>query len=171
MSGAVRTWLAKLLPPLLIAGSCPVVSLSAPATGSLTAGIETEQTGPLYAIPTLPDRVGRIVAAVMINGRGPFRFMLDTGCNRTILAQSVLAKLDLAPDPDASISVVGVAGSQVAARVHIDSLDAGAMHFRHVDLAVLCGPVLDGLDGILGMEGFDGLKVSADFVRNIVSIF
>jgi len=170
MSGAVRTWLAKLLPLLLIAGSCPVVSFSAPTTGSLTAGIETEQTGPLYAIPTLPDRVGRIVAAVMINGRGPFRFMLDTGCNRTILAQSVLAKLDLAPDPDASISVLGVTGSQVAARAHIDSLDAGAMHFRDVDLAVLSGPVLYGLDGILGMEGFDGLKVSADFVRNLVSI-
>jgi predicted aspartyl protease len=170
MSGAVRTWLAKLVPLLLIGGSWPVISLSAPTTGSLTAGIDAEQTGPLYAIPTLPDRVGRIVAAVMINGRGPFRFMLDTGSNRTVLAQSVLAKLDLAADPDASISVVGVAGSRVAARVHIDSLDAGAMHFSDVDLPVLSGPVLYDLDGILGMEGFDGLKVSADFVGNLVSI-
>jgi hypothetical protein len=170
MSGAVRTWLAKLVPVLLIGGSYPAVSLAAPTTGSLTAGVDAEPTGPLYAIPTLPDRVGRIVAAVMINGRGPFRFMLDTGSNRTVLAQSVLAKLDLAADPDASISVVGVTGSQIAASVHIDSLDAGAMHFRDVDLAVLSGPVLYGLDGILGMEGFDGLKVSADFVRNLVSI-
>jgi predicted aspartyl protease len=170
MSGALRTWLAKLLPLLLIAGSCPVVSFSEPTTGSLTAGIDAEQTGPLYAIPTLPDRVGRIVAAVMINGRGPFRFMLDTGCNRTVLAQSVLTKLGLSADTDALISVIGVTGSQVAASVHIDNLDAGAMHFRDVDLAVLSGPVLYGLDGILGMEGFDGLKVSADFVGNLVSI-
>ena len=170
MSGAVRTWLVKLVPLLLTGGSYPAVCLSEPTTGSLTAGVAAEQTGPLYAIPTLRDRVGRIVAAVTINGRGPFRFMLDTGSNRTVLAQSVLAKLNLAADPDALISVVGVTGSQIAASVHIDSLDAGAMHFRDVDLAVLSGPVLYGLDGILGMEGFDGLKVSADFVRNLVSI-
>jgi predicted aspartyl protease len=170
MSGAVRTWLAKLLPLLLIAGSCPVVSFSEPATGSLAAGIDAEPTGPLYAIPTLRDQVGRIVAAVTINGRGPFRFMLDTGSNRTVLAQTVLNKLSLVANPDSSISVVGVTGTQLAASVHIDSLDAGALHFRDVDLAVLSGPVLYGLDGILGMEGFDGLKVSADFVRNLVSI-
>jgi hypothetical protein len=170
MSGAVRTWLAKLLPLLLIGGSYPAVSLAAPTTGSLTAGIDAEPIGPQYAIPTLRDRVGRIVVAVTINGGGPFRFMLDTGSNRTVLAQSVLAKLGLTANPGASISVVGVAGSQLAASVHIDSLDAGAMHFRDVDLAVLSGPVLYGLDGILGMEGFDRLKVSADFVRNLVSI-
>jgi predicted aspartyl protease len=169
MSGAVRTWLATL-PLLFICGSYPAVSRSAPTTGSLTAGVEAEPAGPLYAIPTVPDRIGRIVAAVMINGRGPFRFMLDTGCNRTVLAQSVLVKLGLTADSDATISVVGVAGSQIAASVHIDSLDAGAMHFHDLDLAVLSGPVLYGLDGILGMEGFDGLRVSADFVRNLVSI-
>jgi predicted aspartyl protease len=171
MSGALRTWFAKLVPLLLVAGSCQAVSLSAPTTGSLIPGdIEADQPGPMYAIPTLRDQFGRIVAAVMINGRGPFRFMLDTGSNRTVLAQSVLAKLDLEADPDASVSVVGVAGSRIAARVHIDSLDAGAMHFSDVDLPVLSGPVLYDLDGILGMEGFDGLKVSADFVRNSVSI-
>jgi predicted aspartyl protease len=171
MSGAVRIWLAKLVPLLLVSGSCQAVSLSGPTTGSLLPDVvDADQSAPLYAIPTLRDQVGRIVAAVMINGRGPFRFMLDTGSNRTVLAQSMLAKLSLAADPDASISVVGVAGSQIAASVHIDSLDAGAMHFRDVDLALLSGPVLYGLDGILGMEGFDGLKVSADFVRNLVSI-
>jgi hypothetical protein len=170
MSGAVRTWIAKLLPMLLIGGSYPAISVAAPTTGSLTAGIDAEPTAPLYAIPTLRDQVGRIVAAVTINGRGPFRFMLDTGSNRTVLAQSVLTKLNLVADPDTSISVVGVTGSQLAASVHVDSLDAGAMHFRDVDLAVLSGPVLEGLDGILGMEGFAGLEVSADFVRNLVSI-
>src|ERR1700733_5969082 len=108
MSGAVRTWLVKLVPLLLTGGSYPAVCLSEPTTGSLTAGVAAEQTGPLYAIPTLRDRVGRIVAAVTINGRGPFRFMLDTGSNRTVLAQSVLAKLNLAADPDASVSVIGV---------------------------------------------------------------
>jgi predicted aspartyl protease len=171
MSRALRSWFAKLVPLLLVAGSCQAVSLSAPTTGSLIpADIEANQASAMYAIPTLRDQFGRIVAAVMINGRGPFRFMLDTGCNRTVLAQSVLTKLGLSADTDALISVIGVTGSQVAASVHIDNLDAGAMHFRDVDLAVLSGPVLYGLDGILGMEGFDGLKVSADFVGNLVSI-
>jgi Aspartyl protease len=180
MSGTLPPSLAKLVPLLLFGGSALAVSPPGPVSSPLAALATTaalnaasavaDQPVPLYAIPTLHDQVGRIVAAVTINGRGPFRFMLDTGSNRTVVAQSVLAKLNLATNPDTSISVVGVAGSEIAASVHIDSLDAGDMHFRDVDLAVLSGPVLYDLDGILGMEGFDGLKVSADFVRNLVSI-
>jgi predicted aspartyl protease len=184
MSRAIRIRPAKLVALLLIAGNCLGVSRAGPvatptaappatqaaAQAAAPAGDDADQAAQLYAVPTLRDQVGRIVAAVMINGRGPFRFMLDTGSNRTVLAQSVLAKLNLAADPEASIAVVGVTGSQVAASAHVDSLDAGAMHFRNADLAVLSGPVLYGLDGILGMEGFDGLKVSADFVRDLVTI-
>ena len=124
----------------------------------------------LLAIPTRPDMAGRIVALVSIDGKGPFRFMLDTGSNRTVLAQSVLTKIGRSADPAASMSVTGINGSEEAPSIYIDRLDAGELHFTHVRLPVLSGPLMRGLDGILGMDGFRGMKIFADFIGNKVSI-
>src|SRR5579863_4022776 len=98
MSGALRCSIARLVPLLLFGGSALAVSPPGPVSTPMAALATTaalnaasavaDEPVPLYAIPTLHDQVGRIVAAVTINGRGPFRFMLDTGCNRTVLAQS-----------------------------------------------------------------------------------
>lgn len=123
-----------------------------------------------FAIPTRADQAGRIVALVSIDGRGPFRFMLDTGSNRTVLAQSVLPRIGRSADPGASIAVTGINGSEQAPSVDIDRLDAGEIHFSRVRLPVLSGPIMRGLDGILGMDGFSGMKLYADFTGNKVNI-
>ncbi|MGH8255652.1 MAG: retropepsin-like aspartic protease [Steroidobacteraceae bacterium] len=123
-----------------------------------------------FAIATSPGRIGMIVAPVMLNGHGPFRFMIDTGATRTVLADSTLAKLDLKADPTARIIVHGVSGRTVVPIVHIASVDSGAMHFQDLSAPVLSGPVLNGLDGILGMDGLKGMTVSADFVHDRVAI-
>ena len=123
-----------------------------------------------YAIATRPGQIGMIVAPVMLNGQGPFRFMLDTGANRTVLAAPTLAKLNLQPDESAKISVVGVSGTTVVATVHIDTVDSGAMHFRDLTAPVLSGEFMKGLDGILGMDGLKGMTLSADFAQDRVII-
>src|SRR5687768_2955516 len=42
---------------------------------------------PRYVAPTTRDRIGRIWAPVSINGRGPYRFVLDTGASRPAITQ------------------------------------------------------------------------------------
>jgi predicted aspartyl protease len=123
-----------------------------------------------FAIATSPGSIGMIVAPVMLNGHGPFRFMIDTGATRTVLAESTLAKLNLKADPTAKIIVHGVSGRTVVPIVHIASVDSGSMHFQNLSAPVLSGPVLNGLDGILGMDGLQGMTVSADFVHDQVAI-
>jgi predicted aspartyl protease len=125
---------------------------------------------PRYAVATRRDRIGRIIAEVSINQQGPFRFMLDTGASRTAVATSTLRRLGLAADPELQMMVVGISGSAAVSTVHIHSLDAGDLHFRDLDLPVLAGPVLDGLDGILGMADFTGMRISADFAKDRFSI-
>ena len=134
--------------------------------GKAADATDTQQ----YAISTRVDRIGRIIAPVTIDGRGPFRFMLDTGATRTVLAEATLAKLDRIADSCVCVPISGVTGSELAAAVHIDTLDAGDLHFRNLSLPVLTGPVLDGIDGILGMDGFDGMKLSADFIKDRITI-
>ena len=123
----------------------------------------------LYAVPTRFDRIGRIVAPVYINGLGPFRFMIDTGANRTVLSDEAVRRLGL-PIEDGVIGVQGVNGHGIAPAVIVEHLDAGELRFDNVRLPVLAGTVLDRIDGILGMDGLAGKKVTADFVRDRISI-
>jgi predicted aspartyl protease len=64
-----------------------------------TAGVPVAADGaqPL-TIPTAADRSGRILARVFVNGRGPYRFMVDTGASHTALAASLLPELGISVD-------------------------------------------------------------------------
>jgi predicted aspartyl protease len=145
----------------------PTGALETPPTGShIAAGLVEE---PLYAVSTRLDRIGRIVAPVYINGQGPFLFMLDTGANRTVLSGEAVQRLGLAME-DGTIAVQGVNGRGFAPTVTIERLNAGELKFANVELPVLAGPVLDRIDGILGMDGLVDKKVTADFVRDRITI-
>jgi predicted aspartyl protease len=151
-------------------GIPPIMSPSGAA-----AALGLQAAGSQIALPqddvdTRRDRIGRIIAPVMINGQGPYSFMLDTGANQTVLSDVLLAKLQLTANPDVRVSVSGITGSEMASSVHIDHLDAGELHLSDITLAVLAGPVLSGLDGILGMDGLAGLRLSADLLRNRMTI-
>jgi len=160
----VTGWCLRL--SLLIGGfGLTPSTLAAPDGAGGDANAPAPASAPAAAAPIHRDRVGRIIVPVTINGSGPFRFMVDTGANQTVLAQSVVARLNLPVDPENLISVVGVSGTAQVASAHVDRLDAGAVHFSDVQLPVLSGPVFDGIDGILGMDGFDGKRVTANFVR------
>ena len=45
---------------------------------------------PRYVAPTTRDRIGRIWAPVLINGKGPYRLVLDTGATRSAIIQRVV---------------------------------------------------------------------------------
>lgn len=125
---------------------------------------------PSFAIARHPGKIGMIVAAVMINGKGPFRFMLDTGATRTVLSSATAAKLALKSTPGDQILVQGVSGVSSVPLVHIASVASGSLQISDVSAPVLSGPVLDGVDGILGMDGLSGMRLTADFVRDQVVI-
>jgi hypothetical protein len=50
---------------------------------------------PRYVAPTLRDRIGRIWAPVFLNGKGPFRLVLDTGASRSAVIPTVAERLGL----------------------------------------------------------------------------
>jgi len=144
----------------------PTGALETPTGSRIPTGLSDE---PLYAVSTRLDRIGRIVAPVYINGQGPFLFMLDTGANRTVLSGDAVERLGLTIE-DGTVAVQGVNGRGLAPTVTIERLDAGELKFANVELPVLAGPVLDRIDGILGMDGLVDKKVTADFVRDRITI-
>jgi predicted aspartyl protease len=105
-----------------------------------------------------------IIADVMINGRGPFHFLLDTGATEAVIADSTVARLGLRPDLRKLVRVQGVNARVLAPEVPVDSFTFGSLQFRRIYLPVLTGPLFEGLDGILGVQGFGGVKVSVSLL-------
>lgn len=139
------------------------------AVGNPTTA-ESQAPGPLYAAPTRVDRAGRVIAAVLVNGRGPFRFILDTGANSSALAPRMVELLGLPVDQEAAVRVHGVTGSAILPAVRIDSLRAGDIELRDVRLPVLAEQVFAGADGILGVDGLKAARIEVDFTRDRVTI-
>jgi predicted aspartyl protease len=172
MIGDLRMSLALVAAMLGAAGTLHADSLAGPPVPVTppTSPLAVDSTGSQYLIPTRRDRIGRITAPVTINGRGPFRFMVDTGSNHTVIAEATLQKLGIPVDSANFMSVTGISSTELAPTAHVQSLDAGDMHLNDQDLAVLSGPVFSDIDGILGMDAFEGMKVNADFRHGRISI-
>ena len=52
------------------------------------------------ALKQATDASARLTLAVMINGQGPFDFLIDTGSDRTVISKELAARLKLDAGPD-----------------------------------------------------------------------
>lgn len=157
----------------LLAGGMAWATTHAPPQGRALASATATgaaDDAPLYAVPTLRDRSGRLIAPVFINGHGPFRFLLDTGATHTAITEAAAERLGLVPDTAARASVRGVNGNTIVPLVYVESLVAGALRLERLRVPRLSGSALDGLDGVLGMDGLDNLRVTANFLKDQVMI-
>jgi predicted aspartyl protease len=138
--------------------------LAAPLPQAVTPSLGPQSPTQTPAATDHSDRVTGIIADVMIDGRGPFHFMLDTGATQAVIADSTVARLGLRPDSYKVVRVQGVNARVLAPEVHIDSLTISALQFRSIDLPVLSGSFFDGVDGILSAQGFGRIKVSVSLL-------
>ena len=165
-SGLAGLWLACAAYSASADGSVPVpglpVAVQAPATEL------PEET--LFATPTRKDRVGRVLAPIEINGQAPFRFILDTGANRSAVSSRVVAALGLDPALAAAIGVHGVTGTAEMPAVALETISAGDIVLRGVRAPVLADAVFAGADGILGIDGLQQARIEVDFANDRVRI-
>ncbi|MES1201585.1 MAG: retropepsin-like aspartic protease [Pseudomonadota bacterium] len=105
------------------------------------------------ATPFDRDPKGRPIVPVKLNGVGPFRFILDTGANRTVITPSVVSLLNLAPG-----------GARL---VDLARLEAGDLSCRDFSAVVMSGEMLGPYDGLLGMDALQGARLSIDFERGV----
>src|SRR5208282_5726227 len=121
--------------------SPPPAATNPAADDELTA-IQVEGRGPRFVAPTTRDRIGRIWAPAYINGRGPFRMVLDTGASQSTITAPLARYLGYTPDTSAQMLMHGVTGSATVPTVKVDSLVVGDL--------TLDGPVLPIVPDALG---------------------
>jgi predicted aspartyl protease len=124
---------------------------------------------PRYVAPTLRDKIGRIWAPVLINGRGPFRLVLDTGASDCAITAPVAAALGLAPESSHVVLLQGVAGSAIVPTVEVESLSVGDLDLTSATLPIVAD-ALGGAEGVLGTAGLKDKRIDIDFRHDRITI-
>ena len=113
-----------------------------------------------------------LFVSVKINGRGPFRMLVDTGSSVTVVTPSVATAVNASEiseddDPEESINAFG--GTVDVRRVLLRTIELGPVQFEGVVAGVV--ESLDDLnqvsgkpvDGLLGFSVFSDLILALDF--------
>jgi predicted aspartyl protease len=151
-----------------------LLGLALAHTGACATSAELDSTAieadePLASRTTL-DAVGRILAPVMINGRGPFRLLVDTGANSSMISTRLADELGIAYSSEATVMLNGVTGSALMPTAEIELLQSGALVLKNQQVVVLTSEMVDSADGILGIAGLRDRLLIVDFKRGRVSI-
>ena len=113
------------------------------------------------------DRDDRMTVAVRLGGRGPFRFLVDTGATRTVVSSAVAAALGLSSGPLARLH--STTGTSLVRTAIVPQLELGPGRVRRVEAALLEASHM-GADGIIGVDSLRSEKVVFDFRTRLISI-
>ncbi len=114
------------------------------------------------------DMYGRPTAEVIVNGKGPFKFMVDTGSTTTVIAHRHLATLGL---PEAGLAMVaGTTGMAEMPVAYFDKLQCGIVSRENLRVAVLSDDNIAVVDGILGADVFAGRRLVFRIPERKVSV-
>ena len=106
------------------------------------------------------DRYERLTVPVTIDGSGPYRFLIDTGAQATVVTHRIAEELALPRRGQALLVAMGS-----AERVELVEVDE--LRFADRAIAGLLSPLLHaahiGADGILGLDSLQDLRVLIDF--------
>ena len=113
------------------------------------------------------DTTDRMTVPVTVGGTGPFRFLVDTGADRTAISSAMAARLGLDTSEQASLHTV--TGMSTVKTATVSNLKLSQKDLRIVD-----APILDaanmGADGILGTDSLRSQRVVFDFDKNLMTI-
>lgn len=115
----------------------------------------------------------RMTVPVTIGPAGPYRFIVDTGAERTVIARELAAKLGLVPGK--SVHVTAMAGSAQFGTVVIPDLQIGSpgggarLSTRGIEAPALVARNL-GAAGLVGIDTLQGHAVTIDFAAQTMTV-
>jgi hypothetical protein len=133
------------------------------------ADIMVEAPEPRYVAPTMRDQIGRIWAPVLINGRGPFRLVLDTGASSSGVTAMVALALGLSTHDSPPVLLRGVTGQATVPTIRVDTLSVGDLAVDSPVLPIV-PDALGGAEGVLGSEGLKNKRIFIDFHHDKIVI-
>jgi predicted aspartyl protease len=155
----VNTGVASFLLPTALARA-----QSIPPDGSANPALPPDDAARIAAGR---DIANHLTINVTVNGNGPFRFVVDTGADRSVIADDVAGLLGLLHQRQ--VFVEGVVRTITAQTVHLDNVSFGPVSHDNLDVPILPRALL-GTDGYLGLDAVDGYRVTLDFKNGALEI-
>ena len=151
-----------------------VLALASPAAAQpATTVVETvrdvERPDPNAVTEDIAFRIqrDRMTVPVRLSGKGPYRFLVDTGADRTAVSTALVTELGLSSGPTATLhSITGVSQVRTA---NVPTLELTHNRVRSVQAPVLERAHM-GADGILGVDSLRSQRVIFDFRTRLISI-
>ncbi len=112
------------------------------------------------------DSARRLTIPVTIGGRGPFHFVVDTGADRSVIADDVAASLGLVRGAD--VTVQGVVRTLATRYAAVADISFGNVR-RNLVMPILPRALMQA-DGYLGLDAVDGSRVVLNFRDSLLEI-
>ncbi|MCU6455365.1 aspartyl protease family protein [Sphingomonas sp. A2-49] len=109
----------------------------------------------------------RMAVRVQVNGRGPYRFVVDSGADRTVIGEGLAAALRL--PAGLPVTLHGMAGASRRETARIDTITIGGTRVDDLAAPVLPETYL-GARGLLGIDALRGQRLMLDFERQTITI-
>ena len=118
-------------------------------------------------VPIGRDIGDRMTVDVQVGGKGPYRFLVDTGSERTVISRQLAQRLQLDNGRDAVLH--SVVGANDVSTVFIPELQVSNSVISVVDAPALEASNI-GADGMLGIDSLRSQRVLFDFKAKTMSI-
>ncbi|HWI85995.1 MAG TPA: aspartyl protease family protein, partial [Sphingomonas sp.] len=109
----------------------------------------------------------RILIRVLIDGKGPFRFFVDSGADRSVIGEALAFRLGLPAGPNVLLHSTSSAREIRTAK--IDSLSVGGSVIRDIAAPALPERFL-GADGMLGIDALTDQRLTIDFDAKSITV-
>lgn len=153
-----------------LAAIISTAAIAQPVTTEVVAVPENSQidsTTTTQDIKFKQDDYGRMTVPVSVAGKGPYRFLVDTGADRTSVSTAMAAQLRLKPGRAAKLhTITGTSSVQTAS---VPDMQLSKDRVRSFDAALLEAGNM-GADGILGVDSLRSQRVVFDFKKKLISI-
>lgn len=155
--------------PLALAAA--VATQLAPVTAAAPEAVVPTATPPVPEVDIIAlenERYRRMTVPVTIGDQGPFRFMLDTGAQATVVSRALADRLALNERKTAIL--VGMASRREVETAAIYDVGLGSRSFYIRSAPVVDGANIGGADGILGLDSLQDQRVLLDFANRQILV-
>lgn len=158
------------LAPLLLGAAAEQPPSAAPSPvmpPATTKTIGTESVVVPLVQPFDLDATRRMAVQVMVDGRGPFSFLVDTGAERTVIARELADRLGLAPGQKMRMATIG--STAMVPSFRVAALQMTDLHLKSFDAPAFFGRDI-GAAGLIGVDMLEDRRVLIDFNRQSMQI-
>jgi predicted aspartyl protease len=151
-----------------LASSAPVWAQTTTTKSDAVSGVpEVDQTTQTQDVKFKTEPDDRMTVPVKLSGNGPYRFLVDTGADRTAVSSQIVSALKL---PSAAAAELhSVAGATSVSTAKVREFEFTRQPEQSIEAAVL-DRVNMGADGIVGVDVLRSQRVQFDFEKQVMSI-